>query len=57
MILQSLVQYYEALVERGEVTKPWMVQGKGIFCTESFGRGELTGVLPLKVRKSVEKDG
>ena len=49
MILQSLVQYYEALVERGEVTKPGWCRAKVSFALNLSAEGDLTGVLPLRV--------
>lgn len=48
MILQSLVQYYEALVEKGEVTKPGWCRAKVSFALELGPVGELLGVIPLK---------
>ena len=39
MILQSLVQYYEALVERGEVTKPGWCGAKVSFALNLSAEG------------------
>ena len=51
MILQSLVQYYEALERQEEVTRPGWSQAKVSFALELSPEGELKRVLPLKVEK------
>lgn len=51
MILQSLVQYYEALERQEEVTRPGWCQAKVSFALELSPEGELKRVLPLKVEK------
>ena len=48
MILQSLVQYYEALERRGEVAKPGWCRAKVSFALELSPEGELKRVIPLK---------
>lgn len=50
MILQSLVSYYEALAEKGEIAKPgW--QNVGVSFALNISRdGELLNVLPLKTQ-------
>lgn len=49
MILQSLVSYYEALAERGEIARPGWTQGKVSWGLEIGEDGRLLVALPLKV--------
>lgn len=48
MILQSLVQYYEALEKKGKITSPGWCQAKVSFALNITREGELVGVIPLK---------
>lgn len=48
MILQSLVQYYEALEQRGEITRPGWCMAKVSFALSISAEGDLSGVIPLK---------
>lgn len=48
MILQSLVQYYEALRVKGEVTSPGWCEAKVSFALSISEEGELIAVMPLK---------
>lgn len=48
MILQSLVEYYEALERRGEITSPGWCNAKVSFALELSRDGELKRVIPLK---------
>lgn len=47
MILQSLVQYYEALERRGEITRPGWCRAKVSFALELSHDGDLLRILPL----------
>jgi len=49
MILQSLVSYYEALAEKGEIARPGWALVKVSWALEIDENGLLLGVLPLKV--------
>lgn len=51
MILQSLVQYYETLEQKGEITRPGWCKARVSFALEISGEGELLGVIPLKIEK------
>lgn len=51
MILQSLVQYYEALEKRGEISRPGWCKAKVSFALELSEEGELLRVIPLKQEK------
>lgn len=51
MILQSLVQYYEALERKGDITRPGWSMAKVSFALELTLDGELGRVLPLKIEK------
>lgn len=48
MILQSLVQYYEALEKKGKITSPGWSRAKVSFALNLAENGELLGVIPLK---------
>lgn len=48
MILQSLVQYYEAMERKGEITRPGWSKAKVSFALEITESGELSRVIPLK---------
>lgn len=48
MILQSLVKYYEALVQKGEITRPGWCKAKISFALELSEDGQLKRVIPLK---------
>lgn len=48
MILQSLVEYYEALERQGKITKPGWCHAKVSFALELSSDGELKRVIPLK---------
>lgn len=48
MILQSLVQYYEALERDGKVSRPGWCEAKVSFALDLSAVGELLGVIPLK---------
>lgn len=51
MILQSLVQYYEALEQNGKITRPGWCSAKVSFALELSRSGQLIRVLPLKIEK------
>lgn len=51
MILQSLVQYYEALEQKGEITRPGWCKAKVSFVLELSTEGQLLRVIPLKTEK------
>lgn len=55
MILQSLVQYYEALEKKGEITKPGWCDAKVSFALELSLDGQLKRVIPLKIEKEKGK--
>lgn len=55
MILQSLVQYYEALEQKGEITKPGWCRSKVSFALELSHDGDLLRIIPLKVEKEKGK--
>lgn len=48
MILQSLVQYYEALERDGKVFRPGWCEAKVSFALDLSEEGELLGIIPLK---------
>lgn len=48
MILQSLVQYYEALERKGEITRPGWCRAKVSFALELSRDGDLLRIIPLK---------
>lgn len=48
MILQSLVQYYECLAEKGEVSKPGWCSAKVSYALNLKEDGRVLGVMPLK---------
>lgn len=48
MILQSLVEYYEALERKGKITSPGWCTAKVSFALDISEQGELKGVIPLK---------
>lgn len=47
MILQALVEHYEALAKRGEISKPGWCTEKVSFALDISLEGELLGILPL----------
>ena len=51
MILQSLVEYYEALEKKGEITRPGWCKAKISFALDISETGVLLRVLPLKIEK------
>lgn len=51
MILQSLVQYYESLERKGEITRPGWCMAKVAFALELSCDGQLKRVIPLKIEK------
>lgn len=51
MILQSLVQYYEALEKRGVLTRPGWCHARVSFALELSLEGQLKRVIPLKIEK------
>lgn len=51
MILQSLVQYYEALEKKGEITKPGWCRAKISFALDLSDEGELLRLIPLKLEE------
>lgn len=51
MILQSLVQYYEALEKKGEITKPGWCIAKVSFALDISEEGELLRLIPLKLEE------
>ena len=51
MILQSLVQYYETLEQKGKISSPGWCTAKVSFALELSGEGKLKRVIPLKVEK------
>lgn len=48
MILQSLVSYYEALLEKGEIARPGWAKVRVQYALEIDESGELLSVLPLE---------
>lgn len=55
MILQSLVQYYETLEQKGEITKPGWCEAKVSYALELSKEGELLRVILLKVERQKGK--
>lgn len=55
MILQSLVQYYEALERKGEITRPGWSTAKVSFALELSLDGQLKRAIPLKIEKEKGK--
>lgn len=55
MILQSLVEYYEALEKKGKITRPGWCKAKISFALDISETGELLGVIPLKIEKQKGK--
>lgn len=55
MILQSLVRYYEALEKKGKITKPGWCMAKVSFALDISEKGELCGLIPLKIEKEQGK--
>lgn len=53
MILQALVDYYEALAEKGEISPPGWANIKVSYALEIDENGKLLQVLPLKTEKIV----
>ena len=51
MILQSLVQYYETLEQKGKISSPGWCTAKVSFALELSDDGKLKRVIPLKVEK------
>jgi CRISPR-associated protein Csd1 len=51
MILQSLVQYYEALERKGKITRPGWCNAKVSFALELSHDGDLRRIIPLKIEK------
>lgn len=51
MILQSLVQYYEALEKKGEIPRPGWSKAKAAFALNLTEEGGLISVIPLKIEK------
>ncbi|MBT9775991.1 type I-C CRISPR-associated protein Cas8c/Csd1 [Clostridium sp. MCC353] len=51
MILQSLVKYYEALEQKGEITRPGWCKVKISFALDLSEDGKLKRVIPLKTEK------
>ena len=51
MILQSLVKYYEALEQKGEITRPGWCKAKISFALDLSEDGKLKQVIPLKTEK------
>ncbi|MEG0941502.1 MAG: type I-C CRISPR-associated protein Cas8c/Csd1 [Oscillospiraceae bacterium] len=48
MILQALVDYYEALAAKGEISRPGWAKVKVSFALEISETGELLSIIPLK---------
>lgn len=55
MILQSLVEYYEALEKKGEITRLGWCKAKISFALDISETGDLLGVIPLKIEKQKGK--
>ncbi len=55
MILQALVDHYEALVAQGKIAQPGWVTAKIAYALNIDAEGALLGVLPLKETKTVGK--
>lgn len=55
MILQALVQYYETLEKKGEITRPGWSNAKVSYALELTEAGELRRVIPLKIEKQKGK--
>ena len=52
MILQALVQYYESLVARGEISEPGWAKAKVSWAIELGDDGSVLGILPLKTESA-----
>lgn len=48
MILQALVEYYEALEQKGKITSPGWCRAKAAYGLDISRQGELKAVIPLK---------
>ena len=48
MILQALVEYYEALERKGKITSPGWCRARVAYGLDISEQGELMGVIPLK---------
>lgn len=55
MILQALADYYEALAEKGKISRPGWAKAKVSYALEINENGELLQVYPLKDEKKVGK--
>lgn len=51
MILQLLVEYYEALEKKGKITRPGWCKAKISFALDISETGDLLDVIPLKIEK------
>ena len=49
MILQSLVEYYEALANRGEISRPGWTKSKISYCLNIDNQGQLLSIVPMKL--------
>lgn len=56
MILQSLVQYYEALEQKGEITRPGWCIARVSFALELSPEGDLKRIISIKKRGSEGKE-
>ena len=52
MILQALVEYYEALERKGKITSPGWCRAKVAYGLDISEQGELKSVIPLKQERS-----
>ena len=55
MILQSLVEYYESLAERGEISRQGWCSAKVSYCINLRKDGTVQGIIPLKQERASGK--
>lgn len=55
MILQALVEYYEALERKGKITSPGWCRAKVAYGLDISEQGELKSVIPLKQERQKGK--
>lgn len=55
MILQALVEYYEALERKGKITSPGWCRAKVAYGLDISEQGELKSVIPLKQERQKVK--
>lgn len=55
MILQALVEYYEALERKGKITSPGWCRARVAYGLDISEQGELKSVIPLKQERQKGK--